>query len=173
MIGATRLRFVVLLCGLLVNVVAAAGDEPKSPVSKSIAERNAMKIPTKIAGTYSGGELVELRVRDRIAYLIKPTGKVDPQKRWLWDFPFWLAINDGFGHVAHRYYVEKALAAGFHVAGVDVGPSCAQPRRGGSLPGILRTSRLKTRLEQAGSRVGAQSRRPDCLWLGVSPSDMR
>jgi pimeloyl-ACP methyl ester carboxylesterase len=92
--------------------------------SKSIAERNAMKIPTKIAGAYSGGELVELRVRDRIAYLVKPTGNVDPQKRWLWDFPFWLAINDGFGNVAHRYYVEKALAAGFHIAGVDVGPSC-------------------------------------------------
>ena len=90
MIGTTRLRFVALLCGLLMIVVEAAGDEPKSPASKSIAERNAMKIPTKIAGTYSGGELVELRVRDRIAYLIKPTGKVDPQKRWLWDFPFWL-----------------------------------------------------------------------------------
>ena len=89
--------------------------------------RNAQKIPTKIAGTYKGGELVELRVRDRIAYLIKPTGKVDPQKRWVWDFPFWLAINDGFGNVAHRYYVEKVLAAGFHVAGVDVGPSCGSP----------------------------------------------
>jgi pimeloyl-ACP methyl ester carboxylesterase len=94
---------------------------------KSVAERNAMKIPTRIAGAYSGGELVELRVRDRIAYLIKPTGKVDPQRRWVWDFPFWLAINDGFGNVAHRYYVEKALAAGFHVAGVDVGPSCGSP----------------------------------------------
>ena len=95
--------------------------------SKADADRNAQKIPTKIAGTYKGGELVELRVRDRIAYLIKPTGKVDPQKRWVWDFPFWLAINDGFGNVAHRYYVEKALAAGFHVAGVDVGPSCGSP----------------------------------------------
>ena len=71
--------------------------------------------------------MVKLRVRDRIAYLIKPTGKVDPQKRWVWDFPFWLAINDGFGNVAHRYYVEKLLAAGFHVAGVDVGPSCGSP----------------------------------------------
>ncbi len=99
----------------------------KSPASNSTAQRNAMKIPTRIAGAYSGGELVELRVRDRIAYLIKPTGKVDPQKRWLWDFPFWLAINDGFGNVAHRYYVEKALAAGFHIAGVDVGPSCGSP----------------------------------------------
>ena len=94
---------------------------------KSVAKRNAMKIPTRISGAYSGGELVALRMRDRIAYLIKPTGKVDPQRRWVWDFPFWLAINDGFGNVAHRYYVEKALAAGFHVAGVDVGPSCGSP----------------------------------------------
>jgi pimeloyl-ACP methyl ester carboxylesterase len=62
-----------------------------------------------------------------MAYLIRPTGKVDPQRRWLWDFPFWLAINDGFGNVAHRYYVEKALAAGFHIAGVDVGASCGSP----------------------------------------------
>lgn len=127
MIGAARLRFVVLLCGLLMNAVAAADDEPTSPALKSIAERNAMKVPTKIAGAYSGGELVELRVRDRIAYLIKPTSKIDPRKRWVWDFPFWLAINDGFGNVAHRYYVEKALAAGFHIAGVDVGPSCGSP----------------------------------------------
>jgi pimeloyl-ACP methyl ester carboxylesterase len=89
--------------------------------------RNAMKIPTRIAGTFSGGELVELRVRDQLAYLIRPTGKVDPRKRWLWDFPFWLAINDGFGKVAHRYYVEQALVAGFHVVGVDVGPSCGSP----------------------------------------------
>ncbi len=94
---------------------------------KAGADRNAQKIPTKVAGTYKGGELVELRVRGRMAYLIKPTGKVDPQKRWVWDFPFWLAINDGFGNVAHRYYVERLLAAGFHIAGVDVGASCGSP----------------------------------------------
>ncbi|MDB5392180.1 MAG: repeat containing protein [Planctomycetaceae bacterium] len=93
----------------------------------SVDARNGMKIPTKIKGSFSGGELIELRVRDRIAYLIKPTGKVDAQRRWMWDFPFWLAINDGFGSVAHRYYVEKLLAAGFHIAGVDVGPSCGSP----------------------------------------------
>jgi len=96
-------------------------------VPKSNAQRNAMKVPTKIEGAYHGGALLELRVRDRMAYLIKPTGKVDLQKRWVWDFPFWLAINDGFGSVAHRYYVEKALAVGFHVAGVDVGPSSGSP----------------------------------------------
>jgi hypothetical protein len=95
--------------------------------SRADADRNVQKIPTKIAGTYKGGELVELRVRGRMAYLLKPTGKVDPQKRWVWDYPFWLAINDGFGNVAHRYYVEQLLSAGFHIAGVDVGPSCGSP----------------------------------------------
>jgi pimeloyl-ACP methyl ester carboxylesterase len=95
--------------------------------SKAIADRNAQKVPTKIAGTYKEGELVELRVGGRMAYLLKPTDKVDPQKRWVWDFPFWLALNDGFGNVAHRYYVEQLLAAGFHFAGVDVGASCGSP----------------------------------------------
>ncbi len=49
------------------------------------------------------------------------------QKRWVFEFPFWLGINDGFGNVAHRHYLEKALTAGFHVAGVDVGASCGSP----------------------------------------------
>ena len=60
MIIATRPRFVVLLCGLLMNFAIAAADEPRTPASKSVAERNASKIPTRIAGTYSGGELIEL-----------------------------------------------------------------------------------------------------------------
>lgn len=126
MIGVTHRRFTGLLCGFLMNVVAA-GDDPKAPVSKSDAERAALMIPTKIAGTYRGGELVELRVRDRMAFVVKPTGALDPQNRWLWEFPYWLGINDGFGNLQHRNYVERALAAGFHVAGVDVGPSCGSP----------------------------------------------
>jgi len=125
--GAPQLRLILMLCGFLMNVAAAAGDEAKSPPPKSSAGRDAQKIPTRIAGEYSAGKLIELRVRDRIAFIIQPTGKVDAEKRWLWDFPFWLAINDGFGSVAHRYYVEKALAAGFHIAGVDVGASCGSP----------------------------------------------
>jgi pimeloyl-ACP methyl ester carboxylesterase len=127
MIGLTRRRFVLSICGLLMIAVEAAGNEPQPPVSKPAAPRGVSKLPTKIAGTYRGGTLVELRVHNRIAYLVKPTGAVDPQKRWLWEFPFWLGINDGFGHIAHRFYVEKVLAAGFHVAGVDVGASCASP----------------------------------------------
>jgi hypothetical protein len=125
--GTTRLRTIASLCGLLVIVGQAAADEPKSPGPKSNTPRPIEKIPTKIAGTYRGGKLIELRVRGRLAFLVKPTGPVDPQKRWLWEFPFWLGVNDGFGNVAHRYYLEQLLAAGFHVAGVDVGASCGSP----------------------------------------------
>lgn len=105
----------------------AASDEPKPNAELSDAERAVRMIPTKIAGTYRGGELVELRIRDRMAYIVKPTDTVDSQKRWLWEFPYWLGCNDGFGNLQHRNYVEKALGAGFHIAGVDVGPSCASP----------------------------------------------
>ena len=127
MIGSFRLAVVSLFFGLLMIVPKATADEPASPVSKSDADRAALTIPTKIAGTYRGGELVELRVHDRLAYLVKPTGTVDPQRRWLWEFPFWLGINDGFGNLQHRNYLEQALAAGFHVAGVEVGHSCGSP----------------------------------------------
>jgi putative membrane-bound dehydrogenase-like protein len=104
-----------------------AADEESKPQAANEADRARQMVPTRIAGTFQGGELVELRVRGRMAYIVKPTGAVDPQKRWLWEFPFWLGINDGFGNLQHRGYVERALAAGFHVAGVEVGPSCASP----------------------------------------------
>jgi hypothetical protein len=115
----------VSTCWLCYCAFAAAQEPNTTPLTE--AQRAVMTIPTKIAGTYRGGELVELRVGDRIAYLVKPTGKTDAQKRWLWEFPFWLGINDGFGNLQHRNYAERALAAGFHIAGVDVGPSCASP----------------------------------------------
>lgn len=114
--------------GLLVAFALTVGaGEDKPAVSESQAERAVRMVPTKIEGKFRGGELIELRVHDRMAYVVKPTGAVDPRKRWLWEFPFWLGINDGFGNVQHRNYVEKLLAAGFHIAGIDVGPSCASP----------------------------------------------
>jgi pimeloyl-ACP methyl ester carboxylesterase len=124
------MRFVftmaVTFCLLPCGVARLAADENPA-VSESQAERAAKMVPTKIAAKYRGGELIELRVHNRMAYLVKPTGTVDPQKRWLWEFPFWLGINDGFGNLQHRNYIEKLLAAGFHVAGIDVGPSCGSP----------------------------------------------
>jgi len=105
----------------------SAADDKTSDAEQTQAKQAARLIPNKIAGKYAAGELVELRVRDRKAYLVKPTGAVDAQRRWCWEFPFWLGINNGRGEMLHRLYVEKLLAAGFHIAGVDVGPSCASP----------------------------------------------
>ncbi len=105
---------------------AIAADETPAE-AKARAERAAKMVPTKIEASYKGGELLKLHVHDRMAYIVKPTAAADPQKRWLWEFPFWLGINDGFGNLQHRNYIEKLLAAGFHIAGIDVGPSCASP----------------------------------------------
>jgi pimeloyl-ACP methyl ester carboxylesterase len=125
-------RNVVLLIisipvALLLFGVTAPCDESKPGTNLTDAERAVKMVPTSISGTYRGGELIELRVRDRMAFLVKPTGKVDAQKRWLWEFPFWLGVNDGFGNLQHRNYLEHALEAGFHIAGIDVGPSCGSP----------------------------------------------
>jgi hypothetical protein len=125
------MRRVLVFCALFLAgvhpTVSVRAEEKKPTVSNEDADRAARMIPTKIEGTYRGGKLTELRIRDRKAYVVQPTGKIDRKKRWLWEFPYWLGINDGFGNLQHRNYVEKALAAGFHVAGVDVGPSCASP----------------------------------------------
>jgi hypothetical protein len=132
--NAASHAMVCLLLGVMPVIAASAVAEqpqPTSPVASSAVPRPVQKIPTKVAGTYRNGQLLPLEVHGRIAYLIKPTGRVDAQRRWVWEFPFWLGINDGFGSVAHRHYVEKALAAGFHVAGVDVGASCGSPAAAG------------------------------------------
>lgn len=118
---------IALMLPYLASPKTGMSEEAKPTANLSNAERAVLMVPTKISATYKGGELTELRVRDRMAYLVKPTGPVDSKKRWLWEFPFWLGVNDGFGNLQHRNYLEKALAAGFHVAGIDVGPSCASP----------------------------------------------
>jgi pimeloyl-ACP methyl ester carboxylesterase len=120
-----RLSPIKAVAALLLLASRGIADDPKP--AEAEAKRAAQMVPTKIEATVHGGELIKLRVRDRMAYVIKPTGGIDSRKRWLWEFPFWLGVNDGFGSLQHRNYVEKALAAGFHVVGVDVGPSCASP----------------------------------------------
>lgn len=122
---ATALLLVGLSRPGVANPTAPKTPAPKSPQPDS--EYIRRMIPTKIAGTYKNGELVELNFKGRIAYVVRPTGKVDPERRWVWIFPFWLGINDGHGNLQHRSYVEKYLAAGFHVAGINIGTSCGSP----------------------------------------------
>ncbi len=109
------------------NLVASDGAPKPDPKVEYVRKL----IPGSISGTYKNGELVVMRFHDRNAYIVKPTGKADPQKRWVWIFPFWLGVNDGHGRLHHQFYVEKYLAAGFSVAGIDVGTSCGSPAAAG------------------------------------------
>ena len=80
---------------------------------------------------YQQGKVIELEVDGRLAFVVEPAGAVDGQRRWLWFTSCWHAVprwafvgrsGEGQDEIAtHRFYVEKALAAGFHIAGVDVG----------------------------------------------------
>src|SRR4051812_43814238 len=112
------IKFIHSVCSFAFAVLLALpgvrGDEPKPAAPLTDAERAVRTVPTKIAATYRNGVLTELRLKDRMAYIVKPTGPIDSQKRWLWEFPFWLGINDGFDNLQHRNYLEKALDAGFH-----------------------------------------------------------
>jgi hypothetical protein len=101
------------------GAVRAAG-EPNAEYIRKL-------IPDNVAGTYKNGDLVKLTAGGRNAYVIKPKGQVDRDRRWVWIFPFWLGINDDHGVIQHRNYVEQFLVAGFHVAGIDVGTSCGSP----------------------------------------------
>jgi pimeloyl-ACP methyl ester carboxylesterase len=119
--GSMRRR--LLLPGLLI-VATGGASRGSDPAREEYLRR---QIPTQISGTYSNGALVKMTIGGRNAYVIKPTATVDPQRRWIWIFPFWLGINDGHGALHHRVYVGRFLGAGFHVAGVDVGTSCGSP----------------------------------------------
>jgi pimeloyl-ACP methyl ester carboxylesterase len=117
-----------------------------------------------------------------MAYLVEPTGKVDPQKRWVWTFPFWLAINDGHGRLQHRFYVERLLAAGFHVAGIDVGTSCGSPSAAEvchefyellvAQHGLNRRARLVGQSNGGLIAYGWAFRHPDCVEriAGICPA---
>src|SRR5438105_4961476 len=89
-------RYAVASC-LLLSLCVWLGAAPPSPSKTPAPDPQYVRkmIPTKVAGTYRGGTLVELRLRNRNAYVIKPTGTVDSARRWVWIFPFWLGINDG------------------------------------------------------------------------------
>ncbi len=164
------------LAYLVAALFAAALSERESNasdgVSKAARDHEYVRkmIPEKISGKYEGGALIVMRVQDRNAYLVKPTGKSDAQKRWVWIFPFWLGVNDGHGRLHHRLYVEKYLAAGFSVAGIDVGTSCGSPAAAAVCHRLLREAQGRVRPELAGATGSAEQRRTDWLCLGFSPS---
>jgi len=148
---------------------ARDGSPKPSPDSEYVRKM----IPTTISGTYQGGQLGVLRVHGRNAYIIKPTGKIDPQTRWVWIFPYWLGVNDGRGRLHHQLYVDRYLAAGFHAAGIDVGTSCGSPAAAAVCDefyqklradhGLNRRARLE--VQSNGGLIGYAwaFRHPDCV----------
>jgi len=142
--GGARGRFLQAVIGLWIlggmplvaqepgqAATGAQGKTAKAPARAEAPQPDAeyirKMIPERIEGMYQGGRLVPLKVAGRNAYVVEPTGQVDRQRRWIWIFPFWLGINDGHGQLHHRWYVERFLQRGFHVAGIDVGTSCGSP----------------------------------------------
>jgi hypothetical protein len=93
------------------------------PAAQQPTARDVVKLPD-----YQDGEAVALQVGGRFAYLIKPRGKLDPLKRWVWIFPFEHGLADAGGGIEHKFYVDALLAKGFHVAGIDIGVACGSPR---------------------------------------------
>ena len=126
----------ILFVGIASTVSAAASSAAAPPVPTAIPNHGR---PYTIAGlpqsdytmdaVYEHGTLTPLSCAGTAAYIIAPKGAVDPARRWVWISNLFLALNDkDCGPVMQRFYVEGALAKGFHVAGIDVGASCGSPK---------------------------------------------
>jgi pimeloyl-ACP methyl ester carboxylesterase len=77
---------------------------------------------------YKNGALKRVDLAGTVGFVIKPTGRVDPARRWVWIVPLWLALPSAHGNCTASWYVEGLLEAGFHVAGFDVGTSLGSPK---------------------------------------------
>jgi hypothetical protein len=63
---------------------------------------------------YKNGALEVIDLAGTKGYIIKPNGKVDKKKRWIWISPMYLGLNTSSqGEMPHKYYVEPALAKPF------------------------------------------------------------
>ena len=151
------------------------------PATKAPTIRDVVTLPN-----YREGQIVAMRVGGRFAYVIKPRGKVDPSKRWVWIFPFEHALASAGGGIEHQFYVDAALAKGFYVAGIDIGVACGSPRAAELCQRfyarLIGTDRLNPRarlLAQSNGGLNAYAwavRHPDCLecLAGIYPAtDLR
>ncbi len=126
----------ILFVGIASTVSAAKSSAEPAPVPTGVPTHGRTYT---IAGLpqsdytmdaeYEHGSLTPLSCAGTAAYIIEPKGLVDSERRWVWISNLFLALNDkDCGPVMQRYYVEGALAKGFHVAGIDVGASCGSPK---------------------------------------------
>lgn len=107
--------------------------------------------------TYPDGTVNRLDVLGTVGYIITPKNKIDPQRRWIWIVPLWLALNSEYGNTVARYYVEEALTQGFHVVGIDVGTTCGSPKGAEVFEGFYELLVNDYDLEPNGARMLATS----------------
>ncbi len=91
-------------------------------------------LPDPVAGGYSfdvhyaNGTLDVIALAGTMGYVCKPNGKIDPKRRWVLISPMYLGLNSKQqGEMVYRNYIEPLLAAGFHVAGIDIGTTLGSP----------------------------------------------
>ncbi len=126
----------ILFVGITSTVSAAESSAAAPPVPTGIPTHGrTYTIPGlpqsdyTMDAVYEHGTLTPLSCAGTAAYIIAPKGAVDSERRWAWISNLFLALNDkDCGPVMQRFYVEGALAKGFHVVGIDVGASCGSPR---------------------------------------------
>lgn len=94
---------------------------------KQLSVASVPVVLTRLGVDYINGALQPIDLADTVGFVIKPTGQIDPQRRWVWIVPLWLALPSAHGDYVARYYIERLLEAGFHVAGFDVGTSLGSP----------------------------------------------
>ena len=82
---------------------------------------------------FENGNITWMSINGRDAYIIQPKASVDSQRRWVWIVPGWLGTRisvpnlSGIKNVDYEFYIEPLLAKGFHIVGVDTGPTLGSP----------------------------------------------
>jgi hypothetical protein len=125
----------------IIGLGSAAASGPNVEVVKAASERtgNTFDSAYTSAGLpqqdfllnqyFANATVYAIRFEGTRGYLIEPTKTTDSKRRWIWISPLWVAFNSPtWGDSFARYYVQRALDAGFHVVGVDVGTTCGSPR---------------------------------------------
>lgn len=118
------------LCEESADAEAAAADrEPDGDTfSKAYQIPGLPQQDFLLNQNYPGHKVWAIRFRGTRGFVIEPGEKSDPRRRWVWISPCWLAFKSPtWGDSIARKYVEGALAAGFHVVGLDVGTTCGSP----------------------------------------------
>lgn len=129
-------KVLIFISGLFMTFSITACLDKSDEVRYSKAPENGIfryeglpQRPYELAAEYDNGRVIPLYYAGTQGYIIKPTGPIDTERRWVWIAPLYLAVNStyGAGDMAYQYYVEALLQAGYHIIGTDVGVSCGSP----------------------------------------------